>query len=415
MSQTRFRQPTHKILTSIDIGSSKVCCIIARISNSDPIPTILGIGHHGIPGSKQGFTPPMDALENAILNAVHQAEKAAHLTVKNAIVNISGTHLLSEIVKVTTDVQGHAVNEGDIKRLLMEGTATASKSFSVLHANPIKFSLDNGQPVKHPQGMYGNMLTASLHIVTGQLNTARNIVNCLRRCHIDVKGIMPSAIASGFSTLVEDEIDLGVILIDLGSHYTNVAIFADGDVIHTESIPIGSASITHDLSHGLSTSWMAAERIKILHGSAMETTDDSRVMVDVPQMDDHNHEGLIQVRRSLVTAIVKPRAEEILELVKKRLEKSGIYKATSRRVVLTGGGSQLPGLRELTNQILHKQARLGKPLNLFHSKEAYSVPPFATATGLLTFALRQNYSEEDASALKKGWMSPLLQWFKDNF
>ncbi len=415
MTHPRFRQPSQKIVTSIDIGSSKVSCMIARVNGSDSRSIILGIGHHGIQGAKQGFTPHMDALENAILNAVHQAEKEANLTVKQAVVNISGTHLLSEQVKVTTDVQGHAVNDADVKRLLVEGTTTDSKSFSVVHANAIKFSLDHGQPVKNPRGMYGNTLTGYLHVVTGQLNTARNIVNCLRHCHIDIKGIMPSAIASGFATLVEDEIDLGVILIDFGSHYTNIAIFADGDVVHTESIPIGSASITNDLSHGLSTSWVAAERIKILHGSTMETTDDARIMIDVPQMDDHHHEGLIQVRRSLVTAIIKPRVEEILELVKKRLEKSEVPKAASRRVVITGGGSQLPGLRELANQILQKQCRLGKPLPLFHSKENYHLPSFATASGLLTFALRQNYAEDESRPSQKGWMHPLIQWFKDNF
>ena len=416
MKQARFGQPSQKIITSIDIGSSKVCCIIARINGSDATPTILGLGHHGIQGVKQGFTPNMDALENAILNAVHKAEKAANLTVKQAFLNISGNHLLSEIVKVTTDVQGHGVDDADIKRLMIEGTSiNPSKNFSIVHANPIKFSLDNGQPVKNPKGMYGKTLTGYLHIVTAQLNTARTIVNCLRHCHIEVKGIIPSAIASGFSSLVDDEIDLGVILIDLGSHYTNVAIFMNGDVVHTESIPLGSASITSDLAHGLSTSWIAAERIKILHGNTLETSEDSRIMVDVPQMDDGQHENLIQVRRSLVTAIIKPRAEEILELVKKRLEKSGVYKITSRRVVLTGGGSQLSGLKELTHHILNKQARLGKPLNLLNSKENYRFPSFSTCTGLLTFALRQNYSDKGADAPQKGWISPLFKWFKDNF
>ena len=409
---SRIRQKSNKLITSIDIGSSKVCCIIAEITGD--VPKIIGIGHHGISGIKQGVSPNMETIENAILNAVHKAEKGANLTVKNAIINISGKHLLSEIMSVTTDIKGHAVGEADIRKLLMQGTNTnPGKDFSILHANPIRFSIDKGQSVTNPRGMYGNTLTGHLHIVTGALNPTRNIVNCLRRCHIDVRGIVPSAIASGFSTLVEDEIDLGVILVDMGSHHTNVAIFMDGEVVHTDSIPLGGVNITNDLAQGLATSLSAAERIKILHGSAIETTEDSRVMVEVPPLD--GQQTPVHVRRSLVTSIVKPRVEEILEMIRRRLEKSDVYKMTSRRVVLTGGTSQLPGLRELTQKILHKQARLGKPLDAFKSRDPYSFPSFATCTGLLTFALRQNYSEQEPRGVKKSWVTPLIKWFKDNF
>lgn len=416
MKAKGFRHSASKIITAIDIGSSKVCCIIAEARTSQSKPVILGMGHHGIQGKQKGFAANMETVEHAVLNAVHKAERQANLTIKQAIINISGPHLVSEVVKVSGDIQGQTVEESDIRYLLEQATQNQKSSpFSILHVNPIKFSVDQGRPTKNPRGVYGKKLTAYLHMVTGELNLARTLVRCLKRCHIQVQALVPTPIASGFSTLVEDEMDLGVILIDFGSHNTHVALFMNGEVLHTESIPIGGAHITNDLAQGLSTSLTGAERIKILHGSAIETNEDSRVIVEVPQVEGSSHDSPTQVRRSLVTAIVKPRVEEILELVKKRLEKNDVYKIASRRVVLTGGGSQLPGLRELTHQILQKQSRLGKPLDTLTSRETYTFPSFSTCTGLLTFALRQNYAGQGTTKGKTTWLESLAKWFKENF
>jgi cell division protein FtsA len=417
MVRTAFKPGSQKIITAIDIGSFKVACIIAAISKDDKIPpVILGIGAHGIQSVKKGEAPTLEEVEHAIAHAVHKAEKTANMTVKEAIINISGPHLISEIVKVSTNIQGRGVKEADIHQLLLQGMKTShNKPFTILHANPIRFSIDNGAAIRDPRGMFGNILTGYLHMVTSALNPARTLINCLKRCHISARGIVPSAIASGYGTLVDDEMGLGVVLIDLGSHYTNIAIFKDGDVIHTESIPIGSRNITKDLAHGLSTSLMAAERIKILHGSAIETTEDTKTIIEVPALAGGTKEGVEHIRRSRVISIIKPRVEEILELVKNRLEKSKVYKMTGRRLVITGGGSLLPGIKELAQTILQKQVRLGKPLNTFQSDYPYALPSFSTATGLLTYAIKRNYPEPKQESGQKTWVHAIIRWFKNNF
>lgn len=412
-----FRPSTQKILTAIDIGGSKVSCVIGTTAK-DPMtpPAILGIGAHGIQSAKKGDVPTLEDIENAIAHAVYKAEKAANVTVKEAIVNISGPHLVSEIVKVSTDIQGRSVKDADIQYLLSQGAQNSQhQPFTILHANPLRFSIDNGQPLRNPKGMFGNTLTGYVHMVTSALNPARTLIHCLKQCHINVRGIVPSVIASGYATLVEDEMELGVVLIDIGSHHTNIALFKEGDVIHTESIPIGSRNITKDLAHGLSTSLVAAERIKILHGSAIETTDDTKVIIEVPPIGDSTKEISQHIRRSLVTSIVKPRVEEILEMVKSRLEKTNAYKTTNRRLVLTGGGSLLPGMKELAQTILQKQVRLGKPLNSFQSAYPYALPSFSTAIGLLTYAMKRNYPETGQRPAYSPWLESLVTWFKNNF
>lgn len=417
MVKAPFRHGSQKIITAIDIGSFKVSCVIAAMPRDlSAIPVILGIGAHGIHSVKKGEAPTLEELEHAIAHAVHKAEKLADFTVKEALINISGPHLISEIVKISTDIQGRSVKEGDIHHLLSQGLKNAyNKPFTILHANPIKFSIDNGTPIKNPKGMFGNTLTGYIHMVTSALNPARTLINSLKRCHINTRGIVPSAIASGYATLVEDEMTLGVVLIDFGSHYTNIAVFKEGDVIHTESIPIGSRSITKDLAHGLSTSLMAAERIKILHGSAIETTEDVKTIIEVPTLTDATKEGVQHIRRSLVISIIKPRVEEILELVKSRLDKSNVYKMTSRRLVLTGGGSLLPGIKELSQTILQKQVRLGKPLNVFQSDYPYTIPSFSTVTGLLTYAMKRNYPETEQKSDRETFVHTVIRWFKNNF
>lgn len=416
MTPIAFRNVSSKMVTAIDIGGSKVSCIIAARREVENVPVILGIGHHGIQSVKKGEALTLDIMESAILHAVHKAEKEAGTLVKEAVINITGNHLLSEIVSVSVRTHSHRIGDQEIANLIAQGTQTrSSDTFTVLHANPIQFAIDDGPMVKDPRGMYGNILKGYLHVVTGDLNPTRTLVHCLQRCHINITSIVPSSIASGLSTLVEDEMELGVILVDLGSRSTNVSVFRDGEVIHTECLPLGSNHITSDLAYGLSTSFSAAERIKVLYGSAVETTDDARIMVEVPSFNDPHREHDHIVPRSLITAIIKPRMEEILELVKTHLEKSDVHKMTSRRVVITGGGSQLSGLRELAQDILQKQVRLGRPLDLFKSSQPYAVPSLATCTGLLTFAFRQNYSETNSGGTRRAWVQSVMGWLKDNF
>lgn len=416
MKRSGFRNTNSKVVTSIDIGSSKVLCMIAEYDPRANDPKILGMGHYALQGTKHALGSTLEEIETAILNAVHKAEKVAGLRVKEVALNISGTHLLSEVVKVAVDITGHAVDDLDIKRTLAQGMNHApTKNFSILHINPIKFSIDGGKPIRNPKGMYGDKLMAYLHVVTGETNPIRNIVNCLKRCHINVTNVLPSAIASGIATLAEDEMDLGVLLMDIGSQYTNLALFMGGDVIHTECIPLGGMHITNDLAQGLGTSFAAAERIKLLHGNALGTHEDEKVIIDIPQVVNQQDLPPSQMPRSMITRIIRPRVEEIFEHAQTRLQKTSFHKIACRRMVLTGGSAQLPGIKELAHKMMHTQVRLGKPLDSFESRSSYAFSNFSTCTGLLTFALRQTYSKGKSGEMPNSWMRKLTNWLKDNF
>jgi cell division protein FtsA len=404
------------IITALDIGFSKVACIISEYDNNLEALRVIGVGQHIAQGIKKGLVTNMEALENSILNAVHKAEKNTGLTVKNVYTSISGKHLLSERVDVSISVNGSSVTEHDINRLISQGTTVNIDSdYDVIHAAPINFTLDQTKNIKDPRGMYGNLLTGHMHVITGSRSIVRNLVTCLHRCHLNILGLIPSSYASGLSTLVEDEMDLGVTLIDFGGGSTDIGIFKDGDLIHTECIPVGSYHITNDLSKGLGTSIKEAERIKTLYGSAISTNDDDKIMIDIPQIGDHNTEVMFQTKRSRVTSIIQPRVEEIFDLIYKRLNETKTINLIGRRIVITGGGSQLPGFRELSAKILNKQVRLGKPLRIYGLEDIINSPAFSTCAGLLTFALKQNYAAITNQNSQHNFISKISNWFKEYF
>ncbi len=411
-----IRNKHRNIITALDIGFSKVACIISEYDSNLEALKVIGVGQHGSKGIKKGLVTNMEALENSILNAVHKAEKNTGLTVKNIFASISGTHLLSERVDVSINVNGSSVSEYDINRLINQGTSVSMESdYDVIHAAPINFTLDHTKNIRDPRGMYGKLLTGHMHIITGSRSIVRNLVTCLHRCHLSIQGLIPSAYASGLATLVEDEMDLGVTVIDFGGGSTDIGIFKDGDLIHAECIPVGSYHITNDLSKGLGSSIKEAERIKTLYGSAITTNEDDKIMIDIPQIGDHNTEVTFQTKRSRITSIIQPRVEEIFELIYKRLSETNTINLTGRRIVITGGGSQLPGFRELSANILHKQVRLGKPLRIYGLGDITNSPAFSTCTGLLTFALRQNYAAITNQNSQHNVFAKVSNWFKEYF
>jgi len=415
------------LLAALDVGSSKVCCLIAR-PGEDGRPRVVGIGQQESRGLRSGAVVDMEAAEAAIGNAVHAAEQMAGETIERVIVNLAAGHPVSTSIKVEMSIDGHAVGDGDLRRALDQGMPAngvnggnghGEAARELIHSIPTSYSIDGNRGIRDPRGMFGQNLGVSLHLVSAAAGPVRNVVACVERSHLDVAGMVVSPYASGLSTLVEDEMELGVTLIDMGGGTTTIAVFLEGTVIYTDVLRLGGIHVTQDIARGLSTRLANAERMKALYGHAMAAGADDRETIEVPQVGEEKDAQPQTVPRSLLVGIIQPRLEETFELVRSRLEASGFDKLAGRRVVLTGGACQLSGVRELAQLMLDKQVRLGRPIRALGLAEATSGPAYATCAGLLTYAAeaeraapQQKHPVDEAPA---GVIGRIGHWFRDHF
>lgn len=416
-SRSRPRGGTVAVL---DVGTSKIVCFIARLDEAGQ-PQIAGIGHQISRGVKAGIIIDMEAAEKAIGHAVHAAEQMAEETVREVLVNLSGGHPTSQTIDVQVAISGHEVTGNDVKRAMKaQNQAEVPDDMEVVHAIPVGFTLDDHRGIRDPRGMTGDRLGLELHVVTAGSAAIRNLVACVERAHLGVESIVVSPYAAGLACLVEDEMDLGSAIIDLGGGTTGIAVFVEGRMVFVDSVPVGGHHVTSDLARGLTTPLVHAERMKTLYGSAIANVSDEREIIDVPQVGEDEPAQANHVQRSILTGIIQPRMEEIFELVRGRLEASGFDRVAGRRVVLTGGGSQLQGVRELAQLVLDKQVRIGRPAGLAGLAEATAGPAFSTATGLLAYAVRQQdelgpggFGEDELAS--GGMLSRLGGWIRDYF
>lgn len=412
-------KPRNGLITALDIGTTKICCFIAEIQETAGL-NITGIGHQMARGLRAGTVTSMEAAEQAIMAAVTSAEEMTGATIREVIVNISGGAPSSKIFDVEVPLSRDEIREEDINRALSEGFSNElPEEHTLIHAIPIGYSIDGSNGIDNPRGMFGHRLGVKIHRITAMESAVRNLSVCIERCHLDIQTVVESAYASGLASLVEDEMELGSTLIDMGGGTTSIAIFTEGNVIYTDSVPIGGQHVTNDIARGLATPIIHAERMKTLYGNALPSQTDDRELIDVPAVGEETHAQANHVPRSMLIGIIKPRIEETLELVRNRLEKSGFGRYAGRRVVLTGGASQLHGTRELAASVLGKQVRLGRPIRIRGLAEATGGPAFATCAGLLSFALRtpSEWSKKTRSTLTKSVdrTGRIGHWLRENF
>ncbi|MHA1571077.1 MAG: cell division protein FtsA [Alphaproteobacteria bacterium] len=412
-------KPRSGLVGALDVGSSKVCCFVAR-ADTNGRTRIIGASHQISHGMKNGIVVDIEAAEAAILSAVHAAEQIANETVRSVTVNLSGGHPLSRTVGIEVPIAGHEIGDGDLHRVL-EQTVTLNKDTTdrdLIHTIPVGFAIDGDRGIRDPRGMYGDMLGVDMHMITAATGAVRTLETVVQRCHLDVESFVVSAYAAGIAVLVEDELDLGVTLVDMGAGTTSIAVFYEGAVIYADSLPVGGGHVTADIARGLSTPLAHAERLKTLYGSAIASAADEHDIVDVPQMGEDNQETPNPVSRSTLNGIIRPRLEETLELVRSRLDESGVGHFAGRRVVLTGGASQMQGARELAALILDKQVRMGRPLRCRGLAEAMTGPAFATCAGLVGFAVQNPTALPEPTPVLKGELSGLTgrlsQWLREH-
>jgi cell division protein FtsA len=408
------RRPRGSLIAALDIGTTKVCCFIARVEPERP--RVIGIGHQVSRGVRNGTIVNLDLAATSILGAVHAAEEMAGETIQQVVTNLSGGFAASRIVKARIGIAGREITDGDMRRVLEHGYAMREPGDrQVLHSIPVGFSIDGSRGIRDPRGMFGEELGVNMHIVTAAAAAVRNHAASIGRSHLEVEALVISPYAAGLSCLVADEMDLGVTAIDMGGGTTTIGVFFDGNLIFADSVPIGGCHVTNDIARGLSTPLAHAERMKTLFGSAVASTLDERETLAVPQIgeeDDH----VTHVPRSLLVGVIAPRIEETFELVRDRLEASGFDKVAGRRVVLTGGACQLQGVKELAGLILDKQVRLGRPLRVDGLAEATGGPAFSTAAGLLHFALSERAEPPPAGRSDAaGLLGRFGVWLRDYF
>ncbi|WP_420349767.1 cell division protein FtsA [Pelagibius sp.] len=412
------------VVAALDIGSSKVCCFIARVDDNE-VPRVIGIGQQISRGIKSGAIIDMDLAETSVLNAVHAAEQMAGETIDRVVVNLSGGYPASTTVGVEVSLNGHEVGEADLRRALEHGHQTQvmrqreDHGRQLIHSIPTGYSIDGSRGIRDPRGMYGEHLGVHMHIITAASGAVRNVATCIQRCHLDPVAFVVSPYAAGLASLVDDERELGVTVIDMGGGTTTIAVFYENNVIFTDVIPVGGNHVTSDIARGLSTSLAHSERMKTLYGHVVAVPTDENELIDVPQVGEEDSAESQQIPRSLLVGIIQPRLEETLELVRSRLELSGFDKIAGRRVVLTGGGCQLPGTRELASMVLDKQVRIGRPAGVLGLAEATSGPAFATCAGLLNYAVTADAAVPGEASLEAQEMGGLIgrlgHWFREHF
>lgn len=417
------------IIAAVDIGSSKICCFIAEIKSHGTI-EVIGIGHQASKGVKAGTIIDLKAAESAIAHAVESAELMAkqHLhghPIKSVYVNVAGTHTLSHRMPVSVRISGHEVSERDIRAALMQSrsVAVAGKD-ELIHVIASSYSIDRQRGIAEPIGMVGQSLDVQLSPITALLPSTRNIATVLHQNHLEVEAFCATPYAAGLATLVEDEKNLGCTVIDMGGGSTNIGVFADGKLIFTSAVALGGHHVTSDIAIGLTTSLADAERIKTLYGAAQSALIDDTAMIDVPPVGEEEHSQPNYVPRSYLAGIIQPRIEETFEHVRAKLVDNGIDKIAGRRVVLTGGASQLPGLCDIAKLILDKQVRLGRPQKIRGLAEATGGPAFSACAGLLHYAAEhadeipraaQNYGFNLSVPFSGSLLQKVTLWLKENW
>ncbi len=419
------------VVSVLDVGSTKVTCLIARLTPraSDKVlpgrthdMTVLGYGMQRSRGMKSGMVVNLEEAEQSIRLAVDAAERMAGLTIESLILNITSGRLRSEVFRASVDVAGEEVDAADIQRVLSAGGShSTSDDRSLVHSLPIGYALDGARGIKDPCGMLGQKLSVDMHVVTTETAPVRNLELAVNRCHLEVETIVATPYASALSTLVDDEGELGVACVDMGGGTTSMAVFADGAFCHVDAIAIGGHHVTMDIAQGLSTRLADAERIKTLHGSALATSSDDHEVIGVPSVGVDRHD-IVNVPRGALTRIIRPRVEEILELVRDRLAASGFAGRVGKRVVLTGGASQLTGVVEVARRILGRNVRLGRPLGIAGLPQAAKGAAFAGAVGLLIYPQVAQIEQFDMRQRRRpmtgtggGYFAKVGQWLKESW
>ncbi len=409
------KRPEEKIVVGLDIGTSKVAAIVASTTGDNNI-EVIGLGTSVSKGLKKGVVVNIESTVKSIQRAIEEAELMAGCQIDSVYAGIAGSHIRSLNSHGIVAIRDHEVSQADLDRVIDAARAVAIPADQrMLHILPQEFIIDDQDGIREPVGMSGVRLEAKVHMVTGAVSAAQNIIKCVRRCGLEVDDIILEQLASSQAVLTEDEKDLGVCLVDIGGGTTDIAVFTDGSIRHTAVIPIAGDQITNDIAVALRTPTQYAEDIKIKYACALTQLANPDESIEVPSVGDRAPRRLA---RQTLAEVVEPRYEELLTLVHNELRRSGFEEICAAGIVLTGGCSKMEGVIELAEEVFHVPVRIGLPTRVTGLVDVVRNPIYATGVGLLMYGNqhnRTNYWNQKQDLGMKGLWQRMKNWFQGNF
>jgi len=403
------------LIVGLDIGTSKVVAIVGEVAADGNI-EIIGLGKHPSKGLKRGVVVNIEATMQSIQRAVEEAELMAGCEIHCAFTGIAGSHINSLNSHGIVAIRDQEVCPADVERVIDAARAVAIPADQkIIHVLPQQFIIDNQEGIREPIGMSGVRLEAKVHLVTGAVSAAQNIVKCVRRCGLDVSDIILEQLASSCAVLNDDEKELGVCLIDIGGGTTDIAIFTDGSIRHTAVIPIAGDQVTNDIAVALRTPTQCAEKIKLEHAYAVAKMANANDMIEVPGVGERAGRRL---SRKMLSEVVEARYEELLNLALAELRRSGFAQLIASGIVLTGGAALVEGIADLAESIFRMPVRIGLPQHVTGLLEVINNPMYATGIGLLLYGTQQRYESHPEMIMVdgvRGLWGRMRNWFKGNF
>jgi cell division protein FtsA len=406
------------IIVGLDIGTSKVAAIVGEV-NLDGDVEIVGLGQSPSRGLKKGVVVNLETTVNAIQRAVQEAELMAGCNISSVFVGIAGSHIHSLNSHGIVAISNKEVSQDDVDRVIDSARAVAVPADQkILHVLPQEFVIDGQEGIKEPVGMSGIRLEAKVHIVTGGVSAAQNIVKCIERCGLQVEDIVLEQLASSMSVLTDDEKELGVCLVDIGGGTTDIAVFTHGSIRHTAVIPIAGDQVTNDIAVALRTPSQNAEEIKKKYACALAQLAKLDETLEVPSIGDRAPR---QISRQALAEIIEPRYEELILLVQAELRRAGFEDLIAAGLVFTGGSSKVPGLVDLAEEIFHMPVRIGIPQFISGLVDVVRNPIYATGVGMVIYGDKnrdpnaRNVALSGVDSSGEGIWAKMKSWFQGNF
>lgn len=410
------RKQERDLLVGLDIGTSKVVAIVGEMQSDGDV-EVIGIGSHPSRGLKKGVVVNIESTVQSMQRAVEEAELMAGCQIHSVYAGIAGSHIRSLNSHGIVAIKDREVTQGDVDRVLDAARAVAIPADQeILHILPQEYIIDSQEGVREPIGMSGVRLEAKVHMVTGAVSAAQNIVKCIRRCGLEVDDIVLEQLASSYAVLTDDEKELGVCLVDIGGGTTDIAVFTEGAIRHTAVIPIAGDQVTNDIAVALRTPTQHAEEIKKRYACALSQLAGTEETIEVPSVGDRPPRRL---SRQTLAEVVEPRYEELMTLIQAELRRSGFEDLIAAGVVLTGGSSKMEGVVDLAEEVFHMPVRLGSPQHMTGLTDVVRNPIYATGVGLLHCGHRHRGEPRTeiasgANGLRAVW-GRMKDWFKGNF
>ncbi|MFP3872813.1 MAG: cell division protein FtsA [Thiohalophilus sp.] len=403
------------LIVGLDIGTSKVVAIVGEVTPENDI-EIIGLGSHPSRGLKKGVVVNIESTVQSIQRAVEEAELMAGCQIHSVYAGIAGSHIRSLNSHGIVAIRDKEVTQYDVERVIDAARAVAIPADQkVLHIMPQEFIIDDQESIREPIGMSGVRLEAKVHMVTGAVSAAQNIIKCVRRCGLEVDDIILEQLASSHSVLTEDEKELGVCLVDVGGGTTDIAVFTEGAIRHTAVIPIAGDQVTNDIAVALRTPTQHAEEIKIKYACALTQLASADETIEVPSVGER---PVRRLARQTLAEVVEPRYEELFTLIQAELRRSGFEDLCAAGIVLTGGSSKMEGTVELAEEIFHMPVRQGLPQYVSGLVDVVRNPIYSTGVGLLLFGYQNRALREAETRMGGGFttvMRRMKSWFQGNF